>query len=74
MPMCTNVNAAFAEEIIENNTGSVFDHIIKSMINAMTKSLVNYELYHSNMKEFAETHSIHNYLKKIIDIIFKYNL
>ena len=72
MPMCTNDNAAFAEEIIENNTGTVFDHNVKIMRNAMTKSLANYELYHSNMKEFAETHSIHNYSKKIIDIIFNH--
>ena len=47
MPMCTNVNAAFAEEIIENNIGTVFDHNVKSMRNAMTKSLANYESYHS---------------------------
>lgn len=71
MPMCTNVNAAFAEEIKENNTGTLFNHNVNSMFKAMQLSLENYDILHNNMINFAMGHTIKKYSENIIDIIFK---
>ena len=65
MPVVTNKKAAFAKELMENETGCLFESNEDSLVSALSSSLDNYDMLSENMRLFSQAHTIKQYSKRL---------
>lgn len=70
MPIVAPSNAAFAQEIRDNNLGVLYDPLNENFSAELKMSLLNYEELSQNVRTFAKKHTIKEYSENLQRILF----